>query len=78
MIPRERSGRAALTTTAGTSAARVGSPAVGLAIVESPARHGLASKHVDARPGQAERLLPKGMLFVTASGGGSWPIAVRR
>jgi hypothetical protein len=47
------------------SAARAGGLAVGLAMLESPVRHGLASKYVDVRPGQAGRLLPKTASFVT-------------
>ena len=51
-------------TTAKPPTAPAGGLAVGLAMLESPVRHGLESKYVDVRPGQAGRLLPKTASFV--------------
>ena len=50
------------------STAPAGGLAVGLAMLESPVRHGLAPKYVDVRPGQAGRLLPKTGSFVAVFG----------
>jgi hypothetical protein len=73
MLPTEDSGSSGVEDHGRASAARAGGLAVGLAMLESPARHGLKSKYVDVRPGQAGRLLPKTAGFVAVLEGNCNP-----
>src|ERR1700677_2184066 len=73
MLPTEDSSSSGVGDHGSASAARAGGLAVGLAMLESPARHGLKSKYVDVRPGQAGRLLPKTAGFLAAPAGNCNP-----